>query len=81
MSDKTEELYKLVIDKVISSARELSENNFNVQLAISDFEQAILSTMEEAFPASRARGCWFHFGQVMIFTVQFEFFIYFLFVN
>lgn len=33
---------------------------------ISDYEEALLNNMQQAFPDGRARGCWFHYGQVIL---------------
>lgn len=65
MSEKTEELYQMVLSNIIEAFRQHNpDEDPVVQLMISDFEQAILSAMAATFPEARSRGCWFHFGQV-----------------
>ncbi|KAK4003868.1 hypothetical protein OUZ56_005619 [Daphnia magna] len=32
---------------------------------ISDYEEAILVSMQHAFPTGRSRGCWFHYSQAI----------------
>ncbi|KZS16486.1 Uncharacterized protein APZ42_017762 [Daphnia magna] len=41
-----------------------------IELVISDFERAILSSMGSAFPNARPRGCWFHYGQAIFRKTQ-----------
>ena len=36
-----------------------------IQVVISHFESAILGSMGAAFPWTRPRGCWFHYGQAI----------------
>ncbi|KZS06489.1 Uncharacterized protein APZ42_030044 [Daphnia magna] len=38
---------------------------FEVEVLISDFELAIMGTMQQAFPIARSRGCWFHYAQAI----------------
>lgn len=65
MSDKTLDLYNAVMAKILSIMEEAHPGDrFSVKLLISDFEEAILKSMKGAFPNARARGCWFHYGQV-----------------
>jgi len=64
MSSKTTELYRMVMAFIINETRRTVPGDFCVRLMISDFEEAILNVMQETFPEGRARGCWFHYGQV-----------------
>lgn len=64
MSSKTGELYRLVMQFIVEEVGRIAPGNYSVRLMISDFEEAILNTMQETFPEGRARGCWFHYGQV-----------------
>lgn len=66
MTGRTAPLYKAVLERIKEIYREKEGDKAldNIQLMISDYEPAILSSMEEAFPSGRSRGCWFHYGQV-----------------
>lgn len=66
MTGRTKLLYDAVLDRVKTVIRDFTGrvDNVPVELSISDYETAILSAMEDAFPGCRSRGCWFHFGQV-----------------
>lgn len=66
MSNKSAALYHAVMDRILEILREMDpdDDNFAVELMISDFEEAIMGAMQRAFPNARARGCWFHFAQV-----------------
>ncbi len=72
MTHKTSELYKLVIENILSLLRRTAPGNTAVRLMISDYEDAILNNMQLAFPEGRARGCWFHYGQVGWITFWFK---------
>ena len=67
MSGKTRELYELAINRVLLAVREQFAAP-NIRLMVSDYETAILAAMETCFPGGRARGCYFHDGQVL-FTI------------
>ncbi len=65
MSEKTRELYDAVIGKIVSILNEMHPGNgFGAELLISDYEEAIMKSLQSAFPNARSRGCWFHYGQV-----------------
>ncbi len=70
MADKTEALHTctVALRRMMEIFEELHPN-LVVQptLMISDYEQAILSATQTVFPTGRARGCWFHFAQVIYF--------------
>ena len=68
MTDKSAELYSLVLNRIKEVMNEASPGEGTaVGLVVSDFEEAILSSMGRAFPGARTRGCWFHFGQVWLY--------------
>ena len=65
MSDKSLSLYTAVMRKIVDTVEEEHPGDgFATRLLISDFEEAIIKSMGAAFPTARARGCWFHYGQV-----------------
>lgn len=64
MTEKTAALYRLVMQRIMEVAATVPGEDFPAEVMVSDFEIAIMSTMEETFPNGRVRGCWFHFGQV-----------------
>ena len=65
MTHKTAALYEQVLIRLHEVVSTVAPGNgFEVEVVISDFEAATQTTMERAFPGSRALGCWFHFGQV-----------------
>ena len=45
-------------------------NMEQIKLVVSDFEAAILGSMGAAFPWTRPRGCWFHYGQAIFRKAQ-----------
>ncbi|XP_045032435.1 uncharacterized protein LOC116927525 [Daphnia magna] len=64
MSNKTAELYRMAIDRILQILQEVNPgDHFEVEVLISDFELAIMGTMQQAFPIARSRGCWFHYAQ------------------
>ena len=68
MTDKTLELYQLVMAKITEILNDLDhEEGFAVELMISDFESGIISSMQMTFPNGRAWRCWYHYGQVSFF--------------
>ena len=70
MTSKSEQLYNAVLDRIKEVAQELDPGEFAVEVAISDFEDAIMNSMKAAFPNSNSRGCWFHYGQVSLFKIK-----------
>lgn len=65
MTSKTADLYQAVMDRILEVMNEASPGEGTaVELIVSDYEEAILSSLGRAFPTARIRGCWFHFGQV-----------------
>ncbi|KZS10525.1 Uncharacterized protein APZ42_024988 [Daphnia magna] len=66
MSNKTAELYRMAIDRILQILQEVNPgDHFEVEVLISDFELAIMGTMQEAFLNARSRGCWFHYAQAI----------------
>ena len=67
MTEKTESLYDQVMQLFLATvATEVPGDQFKVEIMILDYEDAILNSMNSAFPDGRERGCWFNFGQVDI---------------
>ena len=65
MKGRTLPLYNAAIEEVKKVILAKHPDAFrHVNLTISDFETAIQSSMAAAFPGTRQRGYWFHFGQV-----------------
>lgn len=64
MSEKTQSLYQLVLDRILHVLRTVPGEGVGIIRMVSDYEFAILNAMEHAFPGGHSRGCWFHFGQV-----------------
>lgn len=65
MTEKTRALYDLAMQRILEVLQRINPGGgFAVELAVSDYEEAILGSMEAAFPGARAKGCWFHYGQV-----------------
>jgi len=50
----------------MNEVQKVAPGEVTVSLVISDFEDAILGTMDEIFPDAEVKGCWFHFGQVRV---------------
>ena len=68
MKGRTLPLYNAAIEEVKKVILAKHPDAFrHVNLTISDFETAIQSSMAAAFPRTRQRGCWFHYGQVSAF--------------
>ncbi|KZS16483.1 Uncharacterized protein APZ42_017765 [Daphnia magna] len=66
MSNKTAELYRMAIDRILQILQEVNPGDqFEVEVLISDFELTIMGTMQQAFPNARSRGCWFHYAQAI----------------
>ncbi|XP_045032066.1 uncharacterized protein LOC123474201 [Daphnia magna] len=66
MSNKTAELYRIAIDRILQILQEVNPgNHFEVEVLISDFKLAIMGTKQQAFPNARSRGCWFHYAQAI----------------
>jgi hypothetical protein len=66
MNTKTRELYDAVLDKILTVYEERYPDVYlNVENLMSDFENAIQSSCEQAFVGCTAIGCWFHYGQVI----------------
>ena len=64
MSGKTRELNKLAINRMLLAVREQFTAP-NIRLMVSDNEIATPEAMEICFPGERARGCYYHYGQVL----------------
>ena len=60
MPNKEKETY----EKVWESLIELFDN-FNPEICVSDFEDAIRSSLKKVFPGIDLVGCWFHYIKVI----------------
>jgi hypothetical protein len=66
MNTKTRELYDAVLDKILTVYEERYPDVYlYVENLMSDFENAIQSSCEQAFVGCTAIDCWFHYGQVI----------------
>ena len=72
MTGKTLELYELVIDRIYSCFPEEGSPATRVSLMVSDYDLAIIRAFRSRFVNGRARGCYFHYGQVRIFNTTFN---------
>ena len=65
MIKKTRLLYDAVLDKILTVYDDLYPDVYlNVERLMSDFENAIQSSNEQAFVGCTCIGCWFNYGQV-----------------
>ncbi|XP_057332080.1 uncharacterized protein LOC130671948 [Microplitis mediator] len=60
-SHRTAALYNSIFNWILQEAPEVREN---LQTIVSDFEVALLSSVQVTIPWVRRRGCWFHFARV-----------------
>lgn len=66
MTSKSQELYTLCLNRLLMVCRE-KEGRYPAPLRlVSDFELAILQSLQECFPTGRARGCWYHYTAVSL---------------
>ncbi|KAE8741805.1 hypothetical protein FOCC_FOCC012666 [Frankliniella occidentalis] len=65
LTAKKEEHYGQVLKEVISAAREQQVPFTEPARAMSDFELAILNSIQEALPVTEMQCCFFHLGQSM----------------
>ena len=67
MTNKNRPSYDASLAHIKARFQELhpEANMEQIQVVISDFESAILGSMGAAFPWTRPRGCWFHYGQAI----------------
>ncbi|KZS21185.1 Uncharacterized protein APZ42_011937 [Daphnia magna] len=71
MNKKTRQLYDAVLDKILTVYDDLYPDVYlNVERLMSDFENAIQSSCEQAFVGCTCIGCWFHYGQAIWRRVQ-----------
>ncbi|XP_043269779.1 uncharacterized protein [Venturia canescens] len=60
--ERTIEMYTNVWEKIFELAPNLQ---VNLETIISDFEQALLTSIQRCLPTTNIRGCWFHFTQAV----------------
>lgn len=58
-SNKTRSTY----DTIFNELQNLNEFNFNPPVIVTDFEQAVITSIKTHFPSSKLQGCYFHFAQ------------------
>lgn len=68
MTRKTQALYEVALRKVLEVCLQQTGRIPTPARLISDYELAILQALANVFPTGRARGCYFHSGQVGLFT-------------
>lgn len=66
MTSKRQELYELVLNRLKEVTRRITGREIHPRFVVSDYELGLLQALSNAFPGSRASGCWFHSGQVSI---------------
>ncbi|RWR98571.1 hypothetical protein B4U79_05425, partial [Dinothrombium tinctorium] len=71
MTHKNMESYERLFEEIRDYAEEL-EVLLNVQVIITDFEQAVIRVIREQFPQARHKGCNFHLGQIIWRRIQGE---------
>lgn len=76
-TNKRQDLYVRVLQKIVEVATAVNGTPPNPNLAVSDFEMGLMQALEQVFPGARARGCMFHYGQVGSLLL---FFIYIVFI-
>lgn len=64
---RTLNFYNAMLAKLKELVPQLTEN---IEHTICDYERALNSALRQAFPAARLQGCWFHYIQVIIFSLQ-----------
>lgn len=68
MNRKTRLLYDKVMEKIIEVYDERYPDVYiKVENVMSDFEDAILGSVKQAFMGCETTGCFFHYGQVIYF--------------
>lgn len=69
MTGKTQALYELALRRIIEVCLEHNTGRVPAPVRlVGDFEIAILQALSNCFPTGQARGCWFHYASVIIFT-------------
>ncbi len=71
MSRNTRALYDAVFARILDAFDErYPELSINVERVMSDFERAIQGSVKMAFLGCEPSGCFFHYGQVKLLTLQ-----------
>jgi hypothetical protein len=76
MTCKEQALY----GKIMERFKALVGSDFKPTSLMSDYERAILNTMQTAFPKSRVSGCRFHFSQAGNFNHLIDFYFFSIFI-
>jgi|688.fasta_scaffold1075547_1 hypothetical protein len=64
MTRRTQALYEAALRKVVEVCVQQTGRTPTPVRLISDYELAVLRAFSNVFPTGRARGCYFHSGQV-----------------
>lgn len=64
MTRKSRVLYESALNRLLDVCFEQTGRRPSPELLISDYELAILEAAATCFPTGRARGCWYHSGNV-----------------
>ena len=71
LTGKTQQHYDLLFQNLIIEMRRVRPNNpINVRLVVTDFETAVITSVQNAFPGIQVGGCYFHFVQSLWRHVQ-----------
>lgn len=76
LNSKTEENYNILFDEFFSILKHYNpEFNLSPEIITTDFEKALLNSIEKKFPSSLRSGCLFHFLQSQIRNFQLKGFL------
>lgn len=64
MTNKTMELYSLTMQHIMKELQRADPGEAAVRIVVSDYDNAMMSTMENVFPRANVRGSWMEIGQV-----------------
>ena len=77
MTGKTQELYELVIDRMLLVLEREGYPKPRLTSMLSDYESAIIAAMRSRFEGAHAHGCFFHYGQVsFLILICFFYYVY-----
>ena len=64
LTGKTQQHYDTVFQVLVTEMRRVRPNNpIMIRMIVSDFETAVITSVQNAFPGARVGGCYFHFVQ------------------
>ena len=71
LTGKTQQHYDMVFQTLVREMRRVRPNNpISIRMIVSDFETAVITSVQNAFPGARVGGCHFHFVQSLWRHVQ-----------